>query len=140
MTRTTTMAGTISARPRPLPHARTFYTTALVVTLFACYSIVKHTIPAVSERNARLTARALLSQDLEVLPHVIQQASKTNVCSADLSMELTEKPSAISFEPIAPMKKLASSHISRCTTARLEKQNLSGLRYSWCGSVCFSAR
>ncbi|ETN38356.1 uncharacterized protein HMPREF1541_06391 [Cyphellophora europaea CBS 101466] len=59
------MAGTISARPRPLPHARTFYTTALVVTLFACYSIVKHTIPAVSERNARLTARALLSQDLE---------------------------------------------------------------------------
>lgn len=60
------MAVTTRPRPRPLPHTRLFYTTALVVTLFTCYSFLKHSIPAVSERKSRLATRALLAQDQEV--------------------------------------------------------------------------
>jgi solute carrier family 24 (sodium/potassium/calcium exchanger), member 6 len=52
-------------RPRPIAHARLFYTTALVLTVFACYSFVKNSTPAVQERNARLAVRALEHQDLE---------------------------------------------------------------------------
>lgn len=65
-------------RPRPLPHARTFYTTALVVTLFACYSLIKHSVPAVSERDARLAARALLAEDQEC--RLVNHAGSSTQC------------------------------------------------------------
>ena len=68
------MAVTTRPRPRPLPHARLFYTTALVVTLFSCYSVLKHAVPAVSEREARLAARALQAEDQEVHRLFVQDA------------------------------------------------------------------
>lgn len=73
------MAAPIRIRPHPVPHARVFYTTALIVTLFACYSIVKHSIPIVAERDARLAARALLAQDQEC--RLVNHADRSTQCA-----------------------------------------------------------
>lgn len=73
------MAATLARpRPRPVPHARAFYTTALIVTLFAWYSLVKNSIPVVAERNARVAARALLAQDQEC--RLVNHADRSTQC------------------------------------------------------------
>lgn len=71
-------------RPRPIPHARLFYSTALVLTAFVGFGLIKSSIPAVQEHNARLTARALLAQDQECrLVHGADRATQCDFVRAN---------------------------------------------------------
>ena len=104
---------TIVIPRRRRPAGQAFYTTALVVTLFAVYSVLRDVGDSkdAARQSARLALRSLEKRDGDVRLRLSTSSEATYIltlCSVDLSTIRTKV--AHTFEPIAPMKKPVSYH------------------------------
>lgn len=105
---------------RGRPAGQAFYTTALVVTLFAAYSVLRDVGDSkdAARKSARLALRSLEKRDGEVRLRLSTSSKPTYVltlCSVDLSTIRTT--TAHTFGPTAPMKKPVSYHTCNCIIA-----------------------
>jgi hypothetical protein len=124
---------------RRRPAGQAFYTTALVVTLFTVYSVLRdigHGKDA-TRQNSRLALRSLGKRDEEV--RLLGKYLKVQIltsCSVDMSIR--PPTNAHSSEPIASTKKQASSPTYNYTTAPSHTRSQSLSQY-WCyGLACCS--